>query len=116
MLGFLGRLFRQNKAEAVLLNLALEMAQHRGADSGKPLEPRLRERYPWLSERQLAGVAPAVQTARRLGHDFAVQFKRDNGRVPTAAEFRRSFGQQCNWVDSKNMRQLYTQTCKSIAK
>ena len=110
------RLVRRPPQEAVVLNLALDLAQDWGSDFGKPVVPRLRARYPWLSERQLQGVEDTVQAAKTAAHASVARLERVGGKMPDFRAFRRDFGPGHAWVNRANLHRLYAQSCYFASK
>ena len=101
------------KTDAAILNSCLEMLIAFGPTLGMPLEPRIEERYKGLAESEIKSIAKTCDKARTSAYKFvndrAALILSSPQNLQTQFEQYMKF--QFDWMDEKNLTQLYSQSC-----
>ncbi len=99
--------------DASILNVCLKMWIEFGPTFGMPLEPRIRERYKGLAESEIISIAKTCDKARASAYKFvndrAALILSSPQNLQTQFEQYVKF--QFDWIDAKNISQLYSQSC-----
>jgi len=95
-------------ADAVL-NDGLELAMDWGESWLAPIQDRLRERHPRLSQAELDGFDAACREAMRFGHETVHALVRRSGKDVDPAEFATVFNARHPWASPENTARLFNQ-------
>ncbi len=99
--------------EPAILNVALELAMTFGEDWLKPVQPRLSNRYPDLSRKELDQYDAQCREVMELGQQQAPDCWRKAGvkRNDGLKLFRAAVHARFPWVSNENLTHLYSQGC-----
>lgn len=97
--------------ETEILNVGLEMALEWGENFGKPIQPRLAERYPNLNEKQLDGYSEICKKVKSLGFDLIYELYPKGGVDSARGNWRQEILEQYPWVCEQNLSHIYSQGC-----
>jgi len=101
------------KTDASMLNVCLKMWIDFGPTLGMPLEPRIKERYSRLTESEIKSIAKTCDKARTSAYKFvndrAALILSSPQNLQT--QFEQYMKSQFDWMDAKNISQLYSQSC-----
>lgn len=101
------------KTDTVILNTCLEMLIAFGPTLGMPLEPRIKERYNGLTQSEIKSIAKTCDKARTSAYKFvndrAALILSSPQNLQT--QFEQYMKSQFDWMDAKNLSQLYSQSC-----
>ena len=98
--------------QAEILNTGLEMALEWGENFGKPIGPRLAERYPSLSEQQLNDYGEICKKVKSLGFDLIYElYPKSSPKGSIGGDWRQEVLKQYPWVSEDNLSHIYTQGC-----
>lgn len=97
------------RATAPLLNEGLALAMAWGQDWLMPIQTRLRQRHPALSEQELDEINAFCQTAMKFGHAEALNQAPDQPDDAKKAAFSIAVKARYPWINDENLSQLYSQ-------
>lgn len=84
-----------------------------GLTLGMPLQPRIKERYKDLAESEIKSIAKTCDKARTSAYKFvndrAALILSSPRKLQT--QFEQYMKSQFDWIDDKNIAQLYSQSC-----
>jgi hypothetical protein len=92
-----------------VLNDGLELAMDWGESWLAPIQDRLRERHPRLSQAELDGFDAACREAMRFGHETVHALVRRSGKDVDPAEFATVFNARHPWASPENTARLFNQ-------
>lgn len=84
-----------------------------GPTLGLPLAPRIKEKFSALTDSEIKRIVKACEMARKKGYKFV----NDRGEmIQTSSqklqtEFEHYIKSEFDWMDAKNIAQLYSQSC-----
>lgn len=91
------------------LNAGLALAMEWGENWLKPIQPRLRLRYPQLSQAELDQFNRLCQEAMKFGHDTVYELAMAAGNRVHVSDFEPVFKARYPWADNKNITHLFSQ-------
>ncbi|WP_018294320.1 hypothetical protein [Mariprofundus ferrooxydans] len=110
----LALIFRRRKpnvkkhGEEALLNYALDLAQEWGNEWLKPIQERLGNVYPHLTQEQLDKHNAIAQDAMKYGHDLVYSMAEEQGKDINESKWKEVYLSHYPWVDSKNLKHLFS--------
>jgi len=91
------------------LNAGLALAMEWGENWLKPIQARLRLRYPQLSQAELDEFNRLSQEAMKFGHDTAYELAMAAAKRVHASDFAPIFKARYPWASDKNIAHLFSQ-------
>lgn len=91
------------------LNAGLALAMEWGENWLKPIQARLRLRYPQLSQAELDQFNSLCQEAMKFGHDTVYELAQEAGTKTRVSDFESRFRTRYPWADARNVSHLYSQ-------
>jgi hypothetical protein len=116
-MSILGRIFRvifvrrapnQYADEAALMNYALDLAQEWGEQWLEPVQRRLMDAYPNMSQTEADYLNDAAQKAMKTGHDLVYLLAENSGKNVKQLAWQEMYVKQYPWVDKKNLNHLFS--------
>lgn len=104
---FVRRAPAQPASEEQLMNYALDLAQEWGPQWMKPIQERLRNVYPTMSEAELNHLDAIARAAMDAGHGYSMAEKHGRKNVDRA-QWQSEYAAHYSWVDEKNLNHLYS--------
>ena len=95
--------------EEEILNDGLDLAMAFGKHWLQPIQTRLSKIYPALSEEELNEYNAKVQEAMKFGHSTVYSLAEKDGKDTKPEEFNDIYIQKYPWVNSKNIKHLFSQ-------
>ena len=92
-----------------VLNAGLHLAMEFGENWMKPIQSRLHERYPALSEAELNELNQICQDAMRFGHARVYDLAAKSGDKTKFAAFKPLMMAKYAWVNGHNLSRLFSQ-------
>jgi hypothetical protein len=115
-LSWFQRLFHRRPAKDELLNEGLALAMNWGENWLSPINGRLRERYPHLSEVELEQINSICQSAMRFASEIALTLLRNGPEQLSLARFGPIVKGRYEWVNQENLARLVNQGVYYAAK
>ena len=91
------------------LNAGLALAMEWGENWLKPIQARLRLRYPQLSQAELDEFNRLCKEAMSFGHDTAYQLAMETAKRVHPDDFAPLFKARYPWANDKNIAHLFSQ-------
>lgn len=84
-----------------------------GSTLGLPLAPRIKEKFSALTDSEIKRIVKTCEMARKMGYKFVndrgAMIQDSSHKLQT--EFVDYIKSEFNWMDAKNISQLYSQSC-----
>lgn len=98
-----------DRLRAEQLNAGLALAMEWGENWLKPIQARLRLRYPQLTQAELDDFNRLCQEAMKFGHDTVYELAMEAGKTIRVNDFEPRMHARFPWVDSRNVAHLFSQ-------
>ena len=99
------------KLDPKVLNDGLRLAMEFGEHGLGPIQARLAELHPALSETERDAYGVACRKAMNAGHALVVECLRDAGgdQIVATRAFRKALAQRFSWINDENLTHLFSQ-------